>query len=206
MLIAGATLSWAGETDRSGSGLIEDVLKSMEQPCAAAFGLATEAILGSQPAYPPGSDALLKASRDALIREGLFGAREFDGLTLRWCALGKSINGLAPDRDVVCVSDVWLRRADRLEAAISLAHEMIHVRQFRRLDGTGATFKCEYAKEFIRCGGRQEGCISFETEAYDFEDRVACPRLAAIYLKPGRRRRSFDAAAFCRKRASERPP
>jgi hypothetical protein len=186
-------------------GLIGGLMERLGRSCSAGFEIVTKAIMLSQPKQGNGSDDLLNSAKSALIGTGLFAAQEFDGLNIRWCALAKGINGLAPDPNVICISDVWLRQNDALETAISIAHEMIHIRQYRRAAGADA-FRCAYTREFIHCGGRQEGCISFENEAYAFEDDVACPRLAAVSDRPaaGRPATPADAAAFCRKRASER--
>jgi hypothetical protein len=54
---------------------------------------------------------------------------------------------MAPDRDFICMSDALFNQAAHLQSAITLAQEMQHVRQYRRL-GTD-NFKCQYRRVFL---------------------------------------------------------
>lgn len=97
--------------------------------------------------------------------------------------------GMTPDRNLICISDKWFHENNPVETAVTLAHEMIHVRQYASR-GTDS-FKCEYSKAFVRCGGCQDDGNPLEHEAYEFERNVARPTLTALYnqiignAKPG---------------------
>jgi hypothetical protein len=58
---------------------------------------------------------------------------------------------MAPDRDFTYMSDALFNQAPHLQTAIALAHEMQHVRQYRRL-GTD-NFKCQYSRQPRSPGG-----------------------------------------------------
>src|SRR4051812_36054898 len=42
-------------------------------------------------------------------------------------------NGMTADRDFICMNDNFFNNADHYHTVITLAHEMVHVRQYRRL-------------------------------------------------------------------------
>src|SRR5690348_3680506 len=81
--------------------------------------------------YPAGADYWLNASRDFVLKSQLFSPADFAGVTIRWCSLRRDVDGMTPDRDVVCISDGYFRQPDAIKIAVTLAHEMVHVRQYR---------------------------------------------------------------------------
>lgn len=170
-----------------------DIQNALQQSCASGFNLITKYVIFTQPFYGSGSDYILNTSRDILVQLNLFSPQEFGGVNIRWCKLSNG-TGMTPDSNIICLNDRLFINNQPLEAAITLAHEMIHVRQYRR-GGTDA-FKCEYSQEYISCRGDQGRCMPLEREAYNFEDGTACPILAARMYGP-----SFNAQAWCAARA-----
>lgn len=103
-----------------------------------------------------------------LVDSGLFTKSEFGGVQIRWCPL-QGAHGMAPDRGRVYI-DTSVKGDDPSNIAALLAHEMTHIRQYRRM-GTDQ-FKCEYTRKFLACNGCQDDKHSMEREAYDFEEKV----------------------------------
>ncbi|WP_162944143.1 hypothetical protein [Rhizobium sp. CCGE531] len=178
--------------------LVNEVTKLLEQSCSSAFETITKAVVFSQPFYGAGSDYLINSSRDVLVQTRLFASQEFGGVTIRWCRLLQHTAGMTPDPNLICINDDLFKNNQPLETAITIAHEMTHIREYRRM-ATTDSFKCEYSKEYVRCGGRQDRCMPLEREAYDFEDGVACPTLTNLYYHG-----TVNAQAFCTNRASRR--
>jgi hypothetical protein len=112
--------------------VVNEVSKALQRSCASGFEVVTKYVILSQGFYPAGSDYMLNAAKTALVQAQLVSADEFNGVTIRWCSL-KDANGMAPDRDFVCMSDALFNQAAHLQTAITLAHEMQHVRQYRQL-------------------------------------------------------------------------
>lgn len=142
-----------------------DVEKALLQSCAAAFQLINNYVIISQGSYAAGSDALLLRARSVLIGTGLFQAHEFSNVQLRWAQIRG--HGQAPDRNVVFISDEYLRSQDLYSVASIMAHEMVHIRQYHRMKTTD-DFKCKYSQEYVRTGGRQDNEHYLEREAYEF--------------------------------------
>lgn len=83
---------------------------------------------------------------------------------------------------------------DDIRVASTLAHEMVHIQQFRRM-GSG-NFKCTYAQQYIECAGCQNERHPLEREALQFE-AFAIRRLAESSAVP----RAAEAAFTPRQRA-----
>jgi hypothetical protein len=162
------------------------VVQRLQESCASGFSTITSYVIyRASGFYPAGSDKLINDAKTFLISGGFFKPADFEGVTVRWCSLTSGTNGMTPDRDYVCLSDDYLKTNNGLETLVTLAHEMIHVRQIR--SGPTDKFKCDYSRQFIACGGCQDDGNSFEHEAYEFE-RKARPQLTNLYKMglPGR--------------------
>ena len=83
--------------------IVNEVVKALEQSCAAGFETVTKAFIATQGFYPAGSDFLLNQSHDVLIRTNLFTPADFNGLTIRWCSLKGKTTGMTPDRNLICI-------------------------------------------------------------------------------------------------------
>jgi hypothetical protein len=128
---------------------------------------------------------MINEARDVLIRSGLFRPDEFNGIQIRWCNLSGDTWGMTPDRNLICLSDRYFNAANHFGTAVTLAHEMIHSRQYRNRGSTDE-FKCSYSGEYLH-GGTGYG-NAFEKEAYDFENQVARPLLTQMWLQAQQRR------------------
>jgi len=111
---------------------------------------------------------LIDEAIDLLVKNGYFLREEFHGIQIRWCAL-VGAEGMAPDRGRIYL-DVRHKDVGKLRLSSLLAHEMIHVRQYRRMGSD--KFKCEYSRKLIQCGNCQNNNHSMEKEAYEFENMV----------------------------------
>lgn len=156
------------------------VVRLYNQSCTSAFDAVTKAIVQAQGFYAAGSDYMINEAKTVLSqRTDLFYPFEFDGVTIRWCQLSSGTNGLAPDANLICLSDSLLNSANHFLTAVTLAHEMRHIRQYRQL-GTD-NFKCQYAKQFIDCNGCQNNNHPLEKQAYDFENQTVRPAVSKVF-------------------------
>ncbi len=115
---------------------------------------------------------LIVQAINTLTSAGIIQLGELNGVQTRWCPL-QGAHGMAPDRGRIYL-DVSLK-GDTLATASTLAHEVVHIRQYRA-SGTDR-FKCDYSRQYVECGGCQDRRNRFEREAYDFESQVS-PRIA----------------------------
>ncbi len=112
---------------------------------------------------------LIEQAKNILVSNGIFPQSEFNGIQIRWCPLSGA-HGMAPDRGRIYL-DASQKEAVSEDIAVLLAHEMVHVIQYRRM-GTD-NFKCEYSRKYAECGGCQDSRHSLEAEAYSFQHDVA---------------------------------
>jgi hypothetical protein len=112
---------------------------------------------------------MIDRSVQMLIQAGIIPANEFAGVQLRWCPLSNA-NGLAPQRNRVYL-DINQKNVPPASLAALIAHEMTHIRQYRRMGYSD--FACTYSRQFLGCQGCQDRGLPLEREAYDFEDQVA---------------------------------
>lgn len=162
-------------------GSSEFVRRSFTMACAGPFQALTNAVIArcSNRDGRLDDQHLIRQASDLLVRSGFFRAEEFNGVQIRWCPL-HGAHGMAPDRGRIYL-DSGMKHAHPIEIASLLAHEMTHVRQYRRL-GTDR-FKCEYSRQLVECVGCQDRRHALEREAYAFEDQVY-QRLAASVVQP----------------------
>lgn len=104
----------------------------------------------------------IEDAKQLLIQADLFQAGEFNGVDIRWCPLRAS--GMVPAAERILLHPDL--RSNRVRLAVVLAHEMVHIRQFRRWPNDG--FECRYGRE-LALGRGQGRSNSLEREAYDFE-------------------------------------
>lgn len=139
--------------------------------CAAPFEHIARAVTAHCAGYVP-TERETKRIDEAerfLVAGGYFAAAELSGVTVRWCELAPLAHGLTPDGHTVYLSTE--RENDSLVAlAALLAHELTHVRQFRRLGAEG--FACDYSLKLLACGGCQDERHPLEREAYDLQKKI----------------------------------
>jgi hypothetical protein len=139
------------------------------QACAAPFQAITNIVIGRCSNWDGRLDGqnLISAAINRLQSTGIMSAGELNGVQVRWCPLSGA-HGMVPDRGRIYL-DVSLQN-DPFSTASTLAHELAHIRQYRRM-GTDR-FKCDYSRQYAECGGCQDRRNSFEREAYQFEDSI----------------------------------
>lgn len=164
----------------SSRGVLEEIRKISLQYCALRFEVINKAAMLTCPSMITHDEArFLDYLKDDLIKAGIVNANSFDGVQIKLCNLVGY--GQAPDRGVVYLDQSY-RDGSRAEAAATLAHEMRHQEQYRRL-GTDE-FKCAYTRDFVACGGCQDRKNTLERQAYEFEDSAA-KALAQYYGQQG---------------------
>lgn len=149
--------------------------------CVDAFDLIVLATTiqchtGTAAAAPP---TLLAQARDKLIRGGFYAAADFDEIDIRWCPLTNALGFTRDAQHIMLASGLALGSVDLV--AEVLAHEMVHVRQFRERGADG--FRCDYVNAFIACAGCQDRAHKLEAEAYALQDKVRT-QLHADWLRP----------------------
>lgn len=146
------------------------VRKRFLDACNATYQSVTAVVIGRCSNWDGRLDDqhIIQSAKQRLIASGLFQAREFDGIQIRWCPL-QGAHGMAPDRGRIYL-DTSAKSDHPDNAAALLAHEMTHIRQYRRM-GTDQ-FKCEYSRKYVECGGCQNESHPLEREAYEFENGV----------------------------------
>ena len=138
--------------------------------CVDAFELivlATTLRCQTDTAATPAPE-LLDEARAKLIDAGFYRAADFDRIDIRWCPLTNALGFTRDAEHIVLASGLALGSADLV--AEVLAHEMVHVRQFRER-GADA-FRCDYVNAFIACAGCQDRGHALEAEAYTLQDVV----------------------------------
>lgn len=115
-----------------------------------------------------GKRELVEAAKSQLFRNGLATRKEFDGVQIRFCfaiALGA---GMVPRKDLILLTNN-AKSASPVSLAVLLAHELVHIRQFRSMGSD--KFGCEYGHEIFEGRGTGES-NRLEKEAYSFQDRA----------------------------------
>jgi hypothetical protein len=118
---------------------------------------------------------LIEGAMNLLADAEVVAREEFDGLTIRWCAI--NAYGMAPNHGRIYLS-LSAKTDHPVNRAALLAHEMVHIRQYRRMGAT--EFACQYSQQYITAGGRQDESLPLEAEAYAYENQVR-PQLAKQY-------------------------
>jgi uncharacterized membrane protein len=156
------------------------VRKRFLDACNATYQTLTSAVIARCSNWDARLDdqPLVQRAVDSLVNSGLFQRSEFNGVQIRWCPLSGA-QGMAPDRGRIYL-DTAAKSEQPDNLAALLAHEMTHVRQYRRM-GTDQ-FKCEYSRKYIECGGCQDERHPLEREAYEFET-VALNKLENVGWK-----------------------
>jgi len=148
----------------------EFVRKRFLDTCNATFQALTNSVIAKCSNWDgrlEGQDRI-QAAVSTLVDSGLFRRNEFGGVQIRWCPLSGA-HGMAPDRGRVYL-DTGGMNDNTTNIAALIAHEMTHVRQYRRM-GTDE-FKCEYSRKYVECQGCQDERHSLEREAYAYEAEV----------------------------------
>jgi hypothetical protein len=109
---------------------------------------------------------LIENAKQLLITHKLLDAGEFSDIQVRWCPLFNA-EGQVPERHRLYLHPAL--KPDPISTAATLAHEMMHVRQFRR-HGAG-NFACMYSAQLLACWC-QDNRHMLENEAYQFGDRA----------------------------------
>jgi hypothetical protein len=149
--------------------------------CVDAFDAITLATTLACPrAETPGaSTGPIASAIQRLIALGDFSATAFDDVAIAWCPMPQAL-GYTPDP-----ARIWLSAGLKVGStdllAEVIAHEMVHIRQFRELGVTA--FKCAYVDAFIRCGACQDRGHALEEPAYQLQDSVR-EHLLEQWLEP----------------------
>lgn len=132
----------------------ETVIGSVRTTCSG---------FNAQGSYPAN---LIPDARQRLIEAGVLPAQAFDGVSINWCPGSFRGRGIAPaDGEIILNTAIASDPLD--DVAATLAHEMFHIRQYREIGS--ANFKCNYAQQYIACGGCQDERLPIERDAYQFE-------------------------------------
>jgi hypothetical protein len=176
----------------SGRGLAVAILLAGSSSAAAQSGRWCPQVFGTENVQHCGwgwsDDARRAAMISLLVGRGLFHPSEFDGVRIAWCSLAPLAEGTAVNAGLVYLDTGTL--AYPLErAAAALAHEMVHVRQYRRLGQDGFLYAYRLAR--LRCGCcANDARLWLEREALAMEARVG--RVARSYGRGvGRVARSY---------------
>lgn len=155
------------QIEEGGSALVR---RTTALACTSNFEFVVGAVrascnrLSSQAAS---NDArLVEAAKVTLIQAGVASSNEFSGVSVQWCEGDFQGLGITPEENLIILNKV-LKDRPVSDIALTLAHELVHIRQYRQL-GSG-TFKCKYSQEFVSCGACQDERHSMEREAYQFE-------------------------------------
>lgn len=139
------------------------------QACSAPFQAITNVVIAQCSNWDGRLEGqeLIWSAFNRLVSIGAVGVNELNGVQVRWCPLSGA-HGMAPDRGRIYL-DVSIQN-DAFQTASTLAHEIMHLRQYARAGSD--RFKCEYSRAFAECGGCQDSRNSFENEAYQFESSI----------------------------------
>jgi hypothetical protein len=142
--------------------------KSLRTQCKIPFENYVNATIAACANWAGRDDDLeqIQWAKNVLIGTNLIGANEFNGVDIRWCPLGGMASGMTPAKDRVLLNPNL--KGNTAEIAITLGHEMTHIRQYRRWDTDD--FECRYSQQLVSNGtGRGN---SVENEAYAFQDQI----------------------------------
>jgi len=204
--LLGSATQWVG--DRSGLKPIQQVGQAMDQingdakqlirpygwletqssalvrqqflrACGVVYQSVTQGVIAycSNHTGRMGSRDKISEGQTALENIGLFLHDEFRGVDIRVCPLSRGTEGIAPDRGVIYVDPDGVG-SDPVKLGSLIAHEMTHIRQYRR-DGTDK-FKCEYSQAYVDCTFCQSDKNKYEREAYA-KEREAQTKLISYY-------------------------
>lgn len=160
MMLAGAAMA---EAPISAAGALRLAA------CGAPFRAiaATLRLHCRQAEQPPGGERAIVSAVDRLSATGAVEPGDFDGVSIAWCDLPDAA-AMTLDEGTVFL-DISLLGAPWATAAM-LAHELAHVRQFRRLGA--AEFACTYSLQYLECSRCQDLGHALEAEAFAFQQQV----------------------------------
>ena len=157
----------------------ENASELVRTPFSLACTANFEAIVGSVRAACSGFSSqsiasaeytALEQAKNRLSSLGVVSNAELSGVSVRWCQGNFNGYGITPGPSEIILNRALLNESiDNI--ALTLAHEMHHIRQYRSM-GAGP-FKCNYSQQFLQCGGCQDQRHSMEREAFQFEASVA---------------------------------
>jgi hypothetical protein len=113
---------------------------------------------------------MIQDALQTLLSASVITQADIQGVNISWCQGDFAGSGIAPSANEIVLNKKL--KESPIAVATTLAHEIMHVRQYRRAR-TQEDFKCDYAVKFIACGGCQDKQHSLEREAIDFEERAA---------------------------------
>ena len=149
---------------------LEDLIDSQQFDCVDAYDLARyfTTISCQANSTEEKKRELFERAKRRLTTHGFFAAREFRDIELHWCKLNNAAGFTADAHNIYLDAGLYAGGPDLV--AETIAHEMIHIRQFHQLGET--EFKCTYITALLQCGGCQDRGHAMEAEAYRFQDRV----------------------------------
>lgn len=147
--------------------LREQIAVAGAAACTAPFQAVTNAVIAKCSNWPGRTDDqhLIAKAKTVLVSLGILGTTELDGVQVRWCPL-QGANGMAADTGRIYLDTAL--KGNAAQTALTLAHELVHIRQFRAAGSD--VFKCGYVTAYADCGGCQDRRNEFERGAYEFVD------------------------------------
>jgi hypothetical protein len=121
------------------------------------------------------SPGLTSPAVDRLVDAGLFSRGDFSGVRIRFCGTARA-RGFTPDGGNIFLSSSVAKKG-QVQLAALIAHEMIHIKQYRRM-GDSET-RCAYARASLKCNHCSNASHPMERPAYAME-RKAGERLRAL--------------------------
>lgn len=116
------------------------------------------------------NDLIIQRAIGRLTALGITNGNELSGVSINWCQGDFNGYGITPGPNEVILNRALIGK-DIDDVALTLAHELHHLRQFKSM-GAGP-FKCNYAKHYVQCSGCQDGRHPMERDAYQFESQVS---------------------------------
>jgi hypothetical protein len=148
--------------------------------CAVEFETVAQSVILDCGRFraPNRSAEVADRAMEMLIELGVVSSLDARNVSVRFCDLRGSVAGVVPDRNTIILDLSYDPTAAEYDSTnlgmvglgALLAHEMVHVDQYRRL-GTDE-FKCQYVERYKQCWGCQDDRHSLEGEGYAREEAV----------------------------------
>lgn len=135
--------------------------------CGVPVGKNFDGMVSSCRAGGGSSPKLTDTAIARLVETGLFERAEFAGVRIRFCSTRRA-RGFAPDQRSIFLA-LHIAK-DPFEVAALIAHEMVHIRQYRRIGDE--EMRCAYAKASFSCNDCSSATHALEAPAYAMERRA----------------------------------
>jgi hypothetical protein len=138
--------------------------------CGEPFRVLTRGVIAQCSNWDGRIDnqVLIDNAANKLMMVNAMQPNELAGIQVRWCPLSNAV-GITPEASRIYL-DTSLVGNPQATAAV-LAHELTHIRQYRRQTSSDE-FACRYSEAYVACNGCQDDRHPLEREAYAFEADV----------------------------------